>query len=329
MMRLTAILFSLLLLQSGCAAIQDFSSSFEYTLRGEYYLYEEAYKQGQETFKELVKEDHNNAEVHYYYGRFLLADDKAKKALPYLQQAVTLSPDKSKYHFWLGMAYGESGQENRERKSYGKALQLDPENIQALTYLGNNYLRAKQYKKALIYYQKTLTLNQDNPQALYNTAVIMRKLKRVPEEKLAWLNYLDAYPSGNFARIATDRLNSLGNQNYRNYTLGARTVTLTAMKFSPYTAELSKRSMLSLDLLGATVANMSRGSLNIIVYQHNNLDLARQRALRIRAYLNKNFPELRGKKRIQVSWFAVPEKRTVLKKQMRLNESVQFFLTDV
>lgn len=328
MMKLTAIFF-FLLLQSGCATVQEISSSIEYTVRGEYYLYEDDYKQGQETFKELAQEDPNNAEAQYYYGRFLLADDQARKAQPYLQKAVTLSPDKSNYHFWLGLAYGEAGQESHERKSYEKALQLDPKNIQALTYLGNNCLRAKQYKKALSYYQKALTLNQDIPQALYNKAVIMRKLHRVPEEKQAWLDYLNAYPSGNFARIATDRLNSLGDQSYRNYTLGVRTITLTAINFKPSTAELSKGSIPSLDFLGSTVANIPRGSLNVIVYQLNNLELAKKRARRIRDYLYKNFPELRTKKRIQVSWFAVSEKRTVLKKKLRLNESVQFFLTDV
>ena len=74
---------------------------------------------------------------------------------------------------------------------------------------------------------------------------------------------------------------------------------------------------------------MSSGKLNILVYQLNNSDLAKKRALSIRAYLLKKYPELKNNKRIQLSWFDVPEKRNVLKKRLDLNQSVDFFLTEI
>lgn len=313
---------------SGCAAVQDFGTSIRYNIQGEYYLQEKDYQTGLQTFGPLVESDPYNSEVNYYYGRFLLANEQDKKSLPYLEKAVGLNPEKSDYHFWLGVAYGETGQDGLERKSYEQALRFDPANTKALTYMGNNLLRAKQHTRALDYYQKTLDLNQFNPQALYNRAVILKKLQREPEEKLAWLQYLEAYPAGSFARSATDRLNWLGDHSYRNYTLGVRTITLAEIDFEPFTADLAKKSLPSLDLLGATVSNMSDGKLNIIVYQLNNRDLAKKRALSIRNYLANKFPELKNNKRIQLSWFDVPEKRNVLKKRLYLNQSVDFFLTE-
>jgi tetratricopeptide (TPR) repeat protein len=321
-------IFCIALCLSGCAAIGDFGSSLKYHIQGEYYLQKQDFKQGRETFGKAAKFDRKNPEVSYYYGRFLLAENDTKKALPYLKQATVLDPGKSEYHFWLGVAYGESRQESQERKSYLKALELDPKNVQALTYMGNNRLRAKQYAEALEYYRMALDLQDSNPQALYNRAVCLRQLGRVPEEKRAWLHYLDAYPSGSFARLAADRLNSLGDQTYRNHRLGLRTVTLTEIGFMPFSDKLYDTAYPSLDLVGSTVAKMPGGTLNIIVYQLNNSNLAKSRATTIRDYMVKNFPELNENNRLQISWFGTAEKRVVLKKELLLKESVQFFLTD-
>jgi tetratricopeptide (TPR) repeat protein len=324
--RFTVMLLAFFL--SGCVAVQNFGTSIKYSIQGEYYLQEKDYQTGLLTFEPLVKADPFSAEANYYYGRFLLADEQAKKSLPYLERAVGLVPDKSDYHFWFGVALGETGKEKQERKSYYQALRLDSSNTKALTYLGNNLLREKQYSNALGYYQKALALDHFNAQALYNRAYILKQLQREPEERLAWLQYLDAYPAGSFARRAADRLNRLGDYSYRNYKLGLRTITLAEIEFEPFTAELAKKSLPSLDLLGTTVTNMASGKLNILVYQLNNRSLAKKRALSIRNYLVKEFPQLKSNNRIQLSWFDVSEKRNVLKKQLFLDQSVEFFLTE-
>ncbi len=312
----------------GCAKVQDFGSSIKYNIQGEYFLQEKKFQQGSKTFSGAVDKEPKNPEAHYYYGRFLMAENKTGKALPYLQRAVALNPGKSEYHFWLGVAQGETGQAELERRSYSEALSIDPDNVQALTYLGNNLLNAGKYEKALEYYTRSLELRYFNPQALYNRAVILRKLERLPEEKEAWRQYLHVYPAGSFARRAADRLNSLGDHTYRNHRLGVRTVTLKEVDFVPFSDNLSSHAYPSLNLVGATVANMPAGILNIIVYQLNNRELARKRALSIGNYLAKRFPDLKKNNRIRLSWFDVPEKRTVLNTSLRLNESVRFFLTD-
>jgi len=328
MIRTAVLIFCIALSLGGCAKVGEFGNSLKNTLQGEYYLQNHNYKQGLETFGQIVKSDRKSPEANFYYGRFLLAENQVHQALSYLKQATALAPDKSDYQFWQGVAYGESGQEGMERKSYQKALRLDPNNIQALTYLGNNRLRARKYQDALKYYNRALELSDANPQALFDRAVTLRHLGRVAEEKQALLDYLDAYPSGGFARLAADRLNTLGDQSYRNHQLGLRTLTLTKISFAPFSDHLSDESTPSLDLVGATVANMPRGRLNIIVYQLNNSSLARRRALSIGEYLTRHYPELQTDNRLQISWFGTAEKRVVLKKTMFLKESVQFFLTD-
>jgi tetratricopeptide (TPR) repeat protein len=325
----TPLLFCLLFFLGGCAGVQDFGSSLKYTVQGAYYLQEKDFQKGSEKFEQAIAKDPQNPEAHFYYGRFLLAENKSGKALSSLKKAAALDPGKSEYHFWLGVALGETGQEALERKSYAKALERDPKNTQALTYMGNNLLRAGKYVESLDYYTKSLELWNLNPQALYNRAVILRKLGRIPEEKPAWRHYLHNYPAGGFARLAADRLNSLGDNSYRNHKLGLRTVTLTEIAFVPFSEELSSLAYPSLDLVGATVANMPKGTLNIIVYQLNNRKLAKNRALSIRDYLAKRYPDLGKENRLRISWFDVAEKRTVLGKSLQLNESVSFFLSDV
>lgn len=327
MVRFAATCAGLVFILSGCA-VQEFGSNLKYNIQGEYYLQEKKYAGGRQTFQEALEKDPGNAQALYYYGRFLLAEGEAKAALPYLEKAATYNPGDSDYHFWLGTAYGGNDLPKMERASYQAALRLNPENGQALTALGNTLLQAGELEKSYNLYQRALDIWPGNPQALYNRGVILRQLKREPEEKLAWRIYLDSYPAGSFARIATDRLNSLGDSSYRNHQLGLRTVTLGEIGFLPFSAELSAAARPSLDLLGATVANLKKGWLHIVVYQLNNEKLAKKRALAIRLYLEKQFPQLRAEKRVRVSWFDVPEERTVLGKRQVLNESVELFMTE-
>jgi len=327
MSRFIQIILCTTIIFSGCTSIKDFGSSLKYTVQGEYYLQGKNYEKGRETFLQSVRNDPYNPEAHFFYGRFLLAENNAKEALPALRKAVDLYPQKSEYHFWLGVTYGELGQSKKEQNSYKEALQLDKNNLSALIYLGNNLLRTKQYTKALVYYEKALAIWQYSPQPLYNRAVILRKLNRTPEEKLAWLHYLDAYPSGSFAQTAADRLNSLGDQSYRNHKLGARTITLEQIKFVPFSSQLEKSSLPSLDIIGASVSNMPKGILNIVTYQLNNLKLAKKRSLSIRNYLGKKYPDLMAQHRIKASWFDVAERQSILGKTLLLDESVRFFLT--
>ena len=335
-MRFSVGLSIVFLLLTGCAQMENIGRKVEdagrfvkYNVQGEHYLLSKNYEHGHEIFTEAVKHTPEDAQAHYFKGRFQLALDKNKDALKSLKKAVVFDSEDADYWFWLGVSHGENGHPKSEKKSYKKALSLKKDHLQALIYLGHNELKAKQYKTALQTYRKALKIWPQSPSSLYNRALLLKILKRTPEEKRAWLAYLDLYPAGSLARRATTHLNWLSDFSYRNHSLAARTVTLGKIRFDRFQDKLSKASYLSLDVIGATVSNMPKGTLHVIAYQKNNKPLARKKAISVKKYLKEHFEELGKKKRIQVSWFDVPETYFAGKKKVIANESIRFFLTDL
>jgi tetratricopeptide (TPR) repeat protein len=314
----------IVLLLSGCApVIKDQYHAVKQTVTGQYYLDYKKYQKGIEVFSEEVRAYPDNAEAHYYLGRFLLAEKHKKDALNYLKRAVELSPKKADYQFWLGVAYAANNKGDLERESYLKALEIDKNHVQALTYLGHNQLERKKYKEALQSYTKALELWPDNPSALYNRAYIMKQLGRTPEEKLAWHEYLAYYPSGAMARRAVAHLNALGDFEYRNYLIGRRTISLKKISFEPFTAKISEDSLPSLNLLGTIMKNNNKLSIHIVAYQKKNKELAEARAKSIKTYYMQEFKEIQSS-RFTVSWFDVPERIKINKKIFYVEESINF-----
>ena len=327
--------FAALVCLTGCVQVErigmqaaQLGKSIQHHVLGEHYFHTRNFAKGEATFRQAVKENPESAEANYYLGRFLLAEKKHKEALPYLQKAVALESDNAEYNFWLGVVYGENGQREKERKSYYNALKIDPKHLQSLIYLGHSQLKNEKYEESLTSYQKALQIWPGSPSALYNQALILKILGRTPEERIAWQQYLSLYPAGGLARRATDHLNMLSDFSYRNHTLAARTMTLAKIRFEPFAAALDSSSYPSLKLVGATVVNMGKGNLQIVVCQKNNKELARKRVISIKKYLQEQFPDLRGN-RIGISWFSIPEEFTIAGKKLRSDESVRFFLTDI
>ena len=314
-----------LLLSSGCASvIESQYHAVKQTMVGEYYLDSKNTKRGIEVFREEVSTHPDNAEAHYYLGRFLLAEKSKKEALTYLKRAVELSPKKADYHFWLGVAYAANKRGDLERKSYFKALEIDKKHVQALIYLGHNQLERKQYKEALKLYSTALEIKPANPSALYNRALIMKRLRRTPEEKLAWKEYLASYQSGAMARRAVLHLNDLGDFEYRNYLIGRRRISLETIKFEPFSAKIIGDSRPSLKRLGNILENNKNISIHIVAYQKNNKELAEARAKSVKKYIIKKFKAIKPS-RLTVSWFDVPERIKIGKKVHRENETINFF----
>ena len=317
-----AIMASFVFLLSGCSTAQMIKNSFQ----GTQYLQAKNYTEGESTFRKAVTQNPNDPLAHYYLGRFLLAQEKSKEALPYLQRAVSLKPKDKDYLFWQGVAYGELGRREQERKSYQQVLQIDGKHVQALTYLGHSQFRAKEYEVSLATYQKVLNISPNNPSALYNRALIAKILGQSSEEKAGWMAYLNNYPSGDLAIQAINHLNLLGDFSYQNHYLGVRTIPLPKIGFEPFSDELTQNSKQALDVVGATATNIGRGKLQVIVFQENNKELAKSRAISIKKYLNTVFPEL-TRDGVGVSWFEQPETLVLQGKKLKNPDSVRFFLT--
>lgn len=318
-------------LTSGCVkeignTVGQIGSTVEQTVKGDYYLKSKKYEQGRESFSKEVRENPNSGLAHYYYGRFLLQGGEDKQALKELKLARDLEPTNADYLFWTGVAYGANDNREQEANQYRAALRQDKKHLQSLIYLGHSQLESKQYQEALITYNRSLEIWPGSPSSLYNRALIMRKLDRTPEEQVALHEYLARYPTGAMARRATTYLNALGDYTYRNHHLGGRTVTTEKIWFEPLSAKLSAASEESLNVIGSVVQNMQDGTLQIVFYQKNNQVLARNRALAIKHYIQKEFPRI-GSQRIGVSWFGEPHVITVKKKKRKIDESASFFIS--
>jgi tetratricopeptide (TPR) repeat protein len=326
-LRHTLVLVALLGLSGGCAVPQvakDGYYSVKHNLKGNYYLDHKKYKEGIDAFEQELKKNPQSAEAHYFMGRLQLADNHPKEGLYHLQQAAGFSPDKADYHFWLGVAYSSNMESNLERKSYLRALELDPRHVQALTYLGHNQLERFEYKDALNTYNRVLELSPDNASALYSRALVLNRLGKTPEERLAWKKYLALYSSGPMARLAVMHLNILGDFQYRSHAVGQDTIILEKIQFEPSTAELSQRSQSCLNVLGEKLIDSNNVPIHIVAYQKNNKRLAELRAKSVKKYLLDRFPEIESSC-LRVSWFEVPEKIKIGKKTFSEDESINFF----
>ena len=323
-----SLLFILLLslvISSGCV-VKDMGNVVKHNVTGDYFLSTEKYSRGAENFQQEVAENPDSILANYYYGRFLLGTKQYKEALPYLQKTTSLKPDNPDYRFWLGVVYGSLGKKSSERKSYLAALSLKKDHLQSLIYLGHNQLEAKKYNAALKNYTRALKLWPASPSSLYNRALILTKLNRKPEALDGWLDYLSYYPSGAMARNAVTHLNNLDDFSFRNYTLQSRTVTVEKIYFDPLTVEIANGSHASLELVGAIFKNMKKGKLQLLVYQLNNKELAKQKAVKIKTFLLEKYPEI-NKKDIGISWFDSPEIIKTGKGKKKTNESVNFFIS--
>jgi len=315
-----------LILLNGCV-VKNIGTTVEHTFKGDYYLSNEKYEQGRESFAVEVAENPESSLANYYYGRFLLQDGEYEQALQHLLKARTLDPENADYQFWSGIAFGAEKDTKKEEESYRRALAIDKNHLQSMVYLGHIEFRKKNYQKALALYSKALEIWPESPSALYNRALILHKLGRSPEERRAWLAYLSLYPSGAKARRATQYLNILNNFTYRNHKIGLRTITTEKIWFEPFVAQLSFSSHDSLNLIGTVYSDHKSGKLQIIVYQKNNEKLAREKAHAIKQYLLEEFPTQDSKK-IGISWFAEPQKFTISGKKLSIDESVSFFVSE-
>jgi tetratricopeptide (TPR) repeat protein len=324
MMKRIAILIFMVIFCWGCSTSKSQFVGIKNYIRGEHYLQAHNYSKGLTTFEKEVLINPDNAGAHYYLGRFALAEKKQEKGLKHLKRAVELSPGNADFHFWLGVAYSANTAPEEERRSYRLALSLDKDHVQALIYLGHNQFERKAYREALANYSRALKLSPNDPQALYNRALILRVFQRTPEEIKAWMAYLEYYPTGAFARNAVEHLNKNGNFEYRNYLIGNRTVSLKKIRFEHFSTTLMEESLTSLDFVGYLMTKYRDFILHIIVYQKNNVQLAKSRTLSIKNYILEKNPKI-PYSRIKTSWFGEVERLQYDRKTYTLSSSVQLF----
>lgn len=311
----------------ACVGLVFSGCTFTQVVVGEYYLSEKKYNSGVTYFNKKVSKNNLDSASYYYLGRLLLAQNRSKQALVEFKNAIALDNTNADYYCWLGVAYSSLKKLDKERYTYLKALELNSKHLQALTYLAHNYNDANEYENALFYYKEVLSLSPFSQTALFNHAILLKKLKRYPEEKLALKEYLKYYVDGSLARNATVNLNLLGNFDFRNYIIGIRTITLKRIEFKPFISEIDYNSRDSLNYLCDILSRNKKVKIHIVVYQEGNEQLAKDRAKSVKKYILEKSEKI-DPNRLKLSWFGVP--KVIIKNgtTFKLGESVDF-ITDL
>ena len=317
--QLNLLALAALLLIWGCAGMR---SAYNDNLRGPWYMNQGKYKEGLEVFGQELKTHPDAVEAAYWMGRYRLALNQPEEAAPLLEQAVRLEPNDADNHYWLGVCYWALGRWAEERKEYEKTLALEPDNLGANLYLGHNYLDRGDWNKALAQYNRVLQLDENQPEALFDRAVALDNLQRMAEAKTAWKAFLDKHPEGGMALTAADELNALGDFSYRNVLVGQRRVTLEAIRFDAQ-GNVESKSIPSLELLGAILANNPNLALHVVVYEEGSPAQARARSLAVQRTILAKAKGLNAQ-RLPLSWFGSAEKVQAGGRTWSLKQSVNF-----
>jgi tetratricopeptide (TPR) repeat protein len=307
------------LLLWGCAGIRG---AYDDNVRGPWYMRQGKYAEGLAAFGQELKEHPDSMEAAYWTGRYRLALNQPEEAAPLLERAVRLAPDDAEAHYWLGVCYWALGRWDDERAEYEKALALEPDNLGANLYLGHNYLDRGQWEKALAQYDRVLQLDGNQPEALFDRAVALDNLQRTAEARTAWKAFLDRHPEGGMALTAADELNALGDFSYRNVLVGQRRVTLQQIGFDVRNG-VDSRSLPSLALLGAMLANNTDLVLHVVVYVQGEPATAKARSLAVQRAILAGTNGLDAG-RLPLSWFGSAEKVTAGGRTWSISESVNF-----
>lgn len=306
-------LLLLVALLAGCAMIE-----------GQYYLNSERYEDGRKDFAPKLAQSPNDPQLNYYMARFELGAERPDRALPYIQKAVALVPDKAEYRFWEGVTWWALQEPAKERAAYEKALVLDPDLRGAQLYLAHNLLDAGDATGALRLYDKVLARDPYEPQAMFNRAVALERLGRAREMRTALLAYMELYPDGAQARQGAQMLNLAGDYTWRNHVVGLRTVTLRSIDFSTGGSTLTEDACASLDVIGSVMSIKRDFGLDIVVFVKGDAGLARKRALAVREYITRMYPQV-APNRVFLSWFGAEEAVKAGGKAVALAESVNLF----
>jgi tetratricopeptide (TPR) repeat protein len=311
----------------GCATMDKAARKIQgeyYQVQGQYYLNRGDFAAGRAAFAPRLVRFPDDPELNYFMARFELGADKPEAALPHIQKAVKLSPASADYRFWEGVTFWALMKPDRERTAYEKALAIDPDHLSANLYLAHNLLDRGKNAEALRLYDKVLSLNPLEPQAMFNKAVALERLKRFTEMKSALQHYLENYADAPLARQGVRMLNKAGDFTWRNHVIGMRTIPLRAVDFLPGSATLTERAETSLKSVGEILAEKTDLRVHVVTYVKDDKTLARQRALAVRNFVSREYPEITPE-RLAPSWFDKPERIKTDGGTHSLTQSVNIF----
>lgn len=304
---------------SGCTEARTFTTA---DVKGPWYMDQGKYREGIAVLERELETDPESVAAAYWLGRYHLALNQPEAATPLLEQAVRLAPRDAEAHYWLGVSYWAQGKSALERAQYRKVLALAPDHLGANLYLGHNHLDQEEWAQALAQYEHVLRAEPTQPDALFHRAVALLRLNRRSEAKHAWKTFLGRYPEGVMALAAVDRLNALGDFDFRHIQVGKHRIAIARIAFDHHNAVLPESGPV-LDLIGEQLRADPDFKLHIIVYLEGRPEAAKRRGMAVRQAILSRVPEI-DSGRLPLSWFGEAQKVEAGGQVWALGESVHF-----
>ncbi|MBT8386504.1 MAG: tetratricopeptide repeat protein [Ignavibacteria bacterium] len=113
---------------------------------------QEKYDSAKEIFENILEDNDEMAEAHYYLGQCLLELGDLDEAIEHCEKAVELDDNNAEYHFELGVMYAEDARDasifrapfiaGDIKKQFERTIELDPNHLQGRIGLAQFYLQA-------------------------------------------------------------------------------------------------------------------------------------------------------------------------------------------
>lgn len=127
-----------------------------------------------ETIYGELKASHPNiAEIHYFFGRSLLSDEKIQAAEREFRQAIRLNPDHPDAHHFLAIALAKQQRLEESEAEFLKAIRLDSENAQFRYSLGVLYSTQGRIDEEEGAYREAIHRDPNYAESHYNLGVLL------------------------------------------------------------------------------------------------------------------------------------------------------------
>lgn len=161
----------------------------------------------------ILKDEPDNADVLHLLAILYGQQNAFEKALPYIQQALTLTPDSATYHNSMGNIQKNLDHIDEAIEHYQTALTLNPNSISAHNNLASIFFKTNATEKAIEHYKQALALNPNFIDSNYNLALVYLQQEDYPRAK-KHLNKCIALDQTHHQALATLGKIALHEKNY-------------------------------------------------------------------------------------------------------------------
>jgi tetratricopeptide (TPR) repeat protein len=131
----------------------------------------------EESFRECLKRQPDNAQAQLHLGYVLLKQKKYSDAQVWLEKSIQKQTRSPEAFYYLGLIAQEQNENEKAIELFQKAIQLEPGFAHAHIALGAVYLKLKNYPRAQEELEIGVKMNPESSKAHYNLAILYARLK--------------------------------------------------------------------------------------------------------------------------------------------------------